>query len=91
LNFFAGGGSGCLHVTEGFFLRCRVINPCSIPCNNALQELLSLFGVTCQMHESHATRFVVFCEVFSQPACSDFSVIQLLVVDNVVRTTQRSI
>ena len=52
-NSFSGQGNVCFHIFALFILsfRCRVINPCLIPCNNELQILLSLVSLTWQRHD----------------------------------------
>jgi hypothetical protein len=70
LNFFAkwqwvSPGNGRL------YLRCRVINWRFSPCNKVLRELLSFLDVTCHIHESHTTSWVIVCAVLWHVACSD--------------------
>jgi hypothetical protein len=61
-------------------------------CNNTLQKLLPLTGVTCQMHVSqhHTTKFVIAGEVLWQPVSTYFSVIQL-VMNNAMHGTRRNV
>lgn len=52
------------HHGESFGFRYHIINYCFISCNNALQKMLFLIGITCQMHvrESHITSAVIVNE-----------------------------
>jgi hypothetical protein len=66
-----------------------VINPCFIPCNNALRKFLSLIGVRCQVHGGTVPRVLSSCEVLWHQKCTHFPVFQLA-VNGATRTTQRN-
>jgi hypothetical protein len=72
--------------------RYHMINMCFIHCNSALQKLFSMAGMLCQMHEGkiHTMSFVITCEVLWHPMCTHFSVMQL-VVNNDLQTTQQDV
>jgi hypothetical protein len=72
---------GCVHVLV-LVWGCHIINPC-FTCNNTLQKLFLLTGITCQMHMLS----FILCKVIWHPACTQFSV-NRLVLDNVVCTIQ---
>jgi hypothetical protein len=61
-------------------LRCHMMHPRFIACNNALQELHSLLMVPRQVHErqSHPSGFMNFCALLRYPAWTHFPVPQLL-------------
>ena len=49
-----------------------VINPCFIPCNNALRKFLSLIGVTWVVHGGTVPRVLSSCEVLWHQTCTHF-------------------
>jgi len=50
LNSIARGNDGCFHVMNAFLVSGAMQFTCFIPCNNALQKVVSLIGITYQMH-----------------------------------------
>jgi len=58
------------HHGEFFGFGYHEINYCFIACNNALQKMLFLNDITCQMHamESHMTSSVIVSEALWTPA-----------------------
>jgi hypothetical protein len=73
-------GKTCVPTSwESFGFGYNVINYCFISCKNALQKMLFLIGITCQMHarESHRTSSVIVSEALWTPACTCFFVMQL--------------
>lgn len=72
---------------------CQLINTCFIPCNKSLQKLISLVGVTSKCIEEAPIRQVcghLWDLAPRMPTHTHFAIMHL-VVDNVMRTTERNV
>lgn len=92
LNSIARGDDVCFHVMNAFLVSGAVQFTCFIPCNNALQKLVFLIGITYQMHRKSPIQQALWssAKFFGNGSAHTLFLIQV-VVDKAVYPTQQNV